>query len=508
MKSKNNKIVFFIISLIFLVSATIAAFLMQNYNKYRYQQAHILFEKEKYEQAEIIYLELGNYRDSNELKDEMANYTEKLQTYNEANILLNENKYDEAIVAFEKIKDYKDSSEKIEDAKYNLGIEYYENKDYENAKKIFIELDDYLNSEFYLAQIEVKLITQYQEILYQKAFSLYVDENFTEAIELFETISDYKDSNELLNKCTIQLKRRSHNNIIAAGIRNSATITNTNHVKIVGNSEHGQQKVDEWEKIVSIDVYGNLTIGLQDDNVAKIAGTFDGNKTINPENWYDLVDVAAGEQFVVGLKSSGSVIADGHPSDGQLEVSEWEKVIVIDAGSRFTVGLTRDKELLFAGFDNGQADEFDNLSEEQKNEWKDVVNIAASGGEKGGRGGGHTVGLKSDGTLVAVGDNTYGQCDFSDTEKWSDIVKVAAGDWYTVGLKSDGTVVITGKNSPGNKYINEEILNNHTNIVDIAAGYGQTLLLTNDGEIICFGFDDDGKCTGINDYKGAMLPQY
>ena len=35
----------------------------------------------------------------------------------------------------------------------------------------------------------------------------------------------------------------------------------------------------------------------------------------------------------------------------------------------------------------------------------------------------HTVGLKSDGTVTAVGDNNYGQCDVSG---WCDIVAVAA----------------------------------------------------------------------------------
>ena len=53
----------------------------------------------------------------------------------------------------------------------------------------------------------------------------------------------------------------------------------------------------------------------------------------------------------------------------------------------------------------------------------------------------HTVGLRSDGTVVAVGDNREGQCDVSD---WADIVAVCAGGNHTVGLRSDGTVVITG----------------------------------------------------------------
>jgi len=36
----------------------------------------------------------------------------------------------------------------------------------------------------------------------------------------------------------------------------------------------------------------------------------------------------------------------------------------------------------------------------------------------------HTIRLKSDGTVVAVGDNEYGQCDVSG---WSDIQQVSAG---------------------------------------------------------------------------------
>ena len=54
----------------------------------------------------------------------------------------------------------------------------------------------------------------------------------------------------------------------------------------------------------------------------------------------------------------------------------------------------------------------------------------------------HTVGLKSDGTVTAVGDNKCGQCEVSD---WSHIISVAAGNVHmaantgnahTVGLKS------------------------------------------------------------------------
>ena len=57
---------------------------------------------------------------------------------------------------------------------------------------------------------------------------------------------------------------------------------------------------------------------------------------------------------------------------------------------------------------------------------------------------GLTIGLRSDGTVVAIGDNKYGQCNVSN---WHDIIAVSSSGKHTVGLKSDGTVVATGCNS-------------------------------------------------------------
>ena len=70
--------------------------------------------------------------------------------------------------------------------------------------------------------------------------------------------------------------------------------------------------------------------------------------------------------------------------------------------------------------------------------WRDIVSIAVDSP--------HTVGLKSDGTVVAAGDNDEGQCDVSG---WRDVVAVAAGECHTVGLKADGTVVAVGRNYDG-----------------------------------------------------------
>lgn len=51
----------------------------------------------------------------------------------------------------------------------------------------------------------------------------------------------------------------------------------------------------------------------------------------------------------------------------------------------------------------------------------------------------HSVGLKSDGTVMTAGDNKFGKCNVSE---WCDIVAIAVGYLHKVGLISDGTIEI------------------------------------------------------------------
>jgi hypothetical protein len=113
-------------------------------------------------------------------------------------------------------------------------------------------------------------------------------------------------------------------------------------------------------------------------------------------------------------------------------------------------------------------------------DWTDIVEVAV--------GWGHTVGLRADGTVVAVGDNDYGQCKISG---WTDIEQVSVGDYYstiaagyghTVGVKVDGTVVAGGLNDEGqcNTY-------GWTDIVEVAAGSYHTVGLRTDRTVLAAG---------------------
>jgi alpha-tubulin suppressor-like RCC1 family protein len=99
----------------------------------------------------------------------------------------------------------------------------------------------------------------------------------------------------------------------------------------------------------------------------------------------------------------------------------------------------------------------------------------------------HTVGLKSDGTVTAVGDNSKGQLNVS---PWADIQAIAAGDLHTVGLKSDGTVVAAGDNGKGQLNVNTA---EWTNIKAIAAGKEHTVGLKEDGTVVATGNNANGQ---------------
>ena len=110
----------------------------------------------------------------------------------------------------------------------------------------------------------------------------------------------------------------------------------------------------------------------------------------------------------------------------------------------------------------------------------------------------HTVSVKRDGTVVAVGGNKVDQCEVG---SWTDIVAVAVGDSHTVGLKRDGTVVAVGYN----KFSQSEV-SGWTDIVAVAAGPRHTVGLKRDGTVVAVGDNEDGRCEvgGWTDIGGGL----
>ncbi len=142
----------------------------------------------------------------------------------------------------------------------------------------------------------------------------------------------------------------------------------------------------------------------------------------------------------------------------------------ISAGRDHTVGLRTDGTVIAVGSNTfGQCD---------VSSWRDIVAVSA--------GGCHTIGLKSDGTVVVVGWNEYDQCEVSE---WRDIVAVSAGDFHTIGLKSDGTVVAVGSNYDG-----ECDVSSWRDIVAVSAGGCHTIGLKSDGTVVVVGWNQYDQC--------------
>ena len=146
----------------------------------------------------------------------------------------------------------------------------------------------------------------------------------------------------------------------------------------------------------------------------------------------DMTAVAAGDYHTAAVKSDGTVWAWGYNGDGQLgDGTSTDRLLPVQVKGSGGVGFLTGVTAVAAG----------------------------SGGD-----GGHTVALKTDGTVWAWGCGGYGQLgDGTGSDSLTplqvkgpggvgylmDVAAVAAGDGYTVARKTDGTVWAWGRNNLG-----------------------------------------------------------
>src|SRR5208283_3264220 len=132
----------------------------------------------------------------------------------------------------------------------------------------------------------------------------------------------------------------------------------------------------------------------------------------------------------------------------------------------------------------------------------------------------HSVALKSDGTLWAWGDNSYGELGDTTTANQSSPEQIAlpgslttdavnhewaataAGNYFTIALKSDGTLWAWGYNANGRLGIGTWDYNAHSSPVQVgtdanwtaaAAGDSHVLALKSDGTLWAWGWNGDGQ---------------
>jgi len=302
--------------------------------------------------------------------------------------------------------------------------------------------------------------------------------------------------------------------VLTVGLKTDGTVV------AVGSDSRGECNTGSWREIVAISSSGaSHTVGLKaDGTVVAVGDNRDG--LCNTKNWTDIVAISSRHSHTVGLKADGTVVAVGWNKHGECNTKNWTDIVAISTKGYDIKGLKADGTVITVG---------DHSAQRKGTPWKDIVaifnnhitvklqadgtvvavgrnfckechtDIVAIDGD---------VVLKTDGTVIG-GDkkygNKYGQYN---TEDWRDIVAISSSGFHTVGLKADGTVIAVGANNNG-----ECNTKNWKDIVAISSSSGTydgvvrgyTVGLKRDGTVVAVGWNKQGQCNTEN-WKGIGPP--
>ena len=203
--------------------------------------------------------------------------------------------------------------------------------------------------------------------------------------------------------------------------------------------------VAEWKDIIDIAAGGNYLFAINSKGEVFVE-EWSYNIPMTPDfsEFKGVKSIVCGEGTnLIGLKDDGTVVGEGSSILGQTDVSAWKNIIQIDSCGKHTVGLKSDGTLVATKFTENPDDTdmnkemqsaYNEYGELDFKDWNDIKAISVSDN--------FTAGLKKNGTVMATGDNRFGQCNVSD---WRDIEEISTTLYATYGLKKDGTVVATGK---------------------------------------------------------------
>lgn len=371
----------------------------------------------------------------------MAFVMDQRNRYTQAESLLDAGSYSEAAAAFDELGGYSDAEDRTEEAMYQEAEALMEAGKYEEAAAAFEELGSRSDAE-----------ERALDAKYKMAEALLGAGDKPAAAMTFGALGDYQDArarsfavwDEIAVRETISggnthaVALRADGTVAAAGGNSNgecdvgawtditAVSAGTFHtvglrsdgtVVAVGKNEYGECDVGSWTDIVAVDAGGADTVGLKSDGTVVVAGYKQG-KT---DGWRDITAVSADDD-IVGLRSDGTVVGIKNQS-----VESWTDITAISSGGLHTIGLRSNGTVVTVG-----GNYYGELSVE---EWENIAALSTASS--------HTVGLRADGSLVAAGGN-YGEHD--DVETWRDIVAISAGTTFTLGLRPDGTVVYEGRN--------------------------------------------------------------
>ena len=296
------------------------------------------------------------------------------------------------------------------------------------------------------------------------------EDTFKEIANLFETIREYKDAVALVQQCFEKAEAARKDTILLAG---KAKINGKN-CKFIANYEAAiqlLQSIPGWKD--ADEIVSNCR-----KRIEELAAKEEANR-LEREHLEEMARNHAKRQktikrivVVTLLTVTAAVIL-------------WLTVISPFVRYSKAVSLMETGDKAGAAVVFGELGDYKDSKAQHAALWKEVAPLNAVR-ETISAGNAHTVGLKKDGTVVAVGSTYGGKCNVSG---WTNIVAVSVGDDHTVGLKRDGTVVAVGRTYSGRSNVSD-----WTSIVAVSAGNPHTVGLKVDGTVVAVGDNDDNQC--------------
>ena len=254
-------------------------------------------------------------------------------------------------------------------------------------------------------------------------------------------------------------------------------------------------------------LYGQLGDGTEDSRPSLKQIVDSGVVACSAGPLHSLFIKSDGSLWGMGLNEWGA-IGDGSGEGGNVVHLEpflvvGEGVVACAAGGEHSLFVKSDGSLWAMG-----ANTFGQLGDDTGLDQYSPVQILSSGVSAVAAGVNHSLFIKSDGSLWAMGDNFSGQLgDKTDEDRFipvkvirSGVVEVAAGDSYSIYLKSDGSVWSMGSAELGRLGNGEPssdqwapVKSVSSGVAKVSAGQDHWLALMEDGTLLGTGQNYHGQ---------------
>ncbi len=255
-------------------------------------------------------------------------------------------------------------------------------------------------------------------IRYDDAMEKMKQEQYTEAIAIFDDLGDFKDARQQSAKAMRAYCEKTGNQ---AGLA-IATAKE-------GKWDESMQLWATAAKRTTVHIGQYHTAAIKNDGTVVLTEYKGREKDhdchCDVSGWTDIVDVAVGRYNVVGLKSDGTVVCTG--TELVDDVSGWTNIVDVAAGNGDILALKADGTVHCISSNKA-------YDTKQAEKWTNVVAVYTKDAM--------AVGLRYDGTVVSQ----LGHLDNKEKEVggWTDIVDIGIGFDGVVGMKKDGTIVFCG----------------------------------------------------------------